>query len=29
MPPAADGRVLGFLCAIDHQPRQWTERDLT
>jgi serine phosphatase RsbU (regulator of sigma subunit) len=24
----ADGRVLGALCAIDHQPRQWSERDL-
>jgi serine phosphatase RsbU (regulator of sigma subunit) len=24
----ADGRVLGALCAIDHQPRQWTDREL-
>ncbi|WP_282759634.1 GAF domain-containing SpoIIE family protein phosphatase [Actinoplanes sandaracinus] len=22
----ADGRVLGSLCAIDHEPRQWTEQ---
>ena len=25
----ADGLVLGSLCAIDHVPRHWTERDLT
>ena len=24
----ADGRVLGSLCAIDHRPRQWTDREL-
>ena len=21
------GETLGSLCAIDHQPREWTERD--
>ncbi|MFF5082849.1 GAF domain-containing SpoIIE family protein phosphatase [Actinoplanes sp. NPDC000266] len=25
----ADGRVLGSLCAIDHQPRQWTGAELS
>jgi serine phosphatase RsbU (regulator of sigma subunit) len=25
----ADGNVLGSLCAIDHQPREWTEAELT
>ncbi len=24
----AEGRVLGSLCAIDHQPRKWTAEDL-
>ncbi|MEU0127655.1 MULTISPECIES: GAF domain-containing SpoIIE family protein phosphatase [unclassified Streptomyces] len=24
----ADGHVLGSLCAIDHQPREWTEGEL-
>lgn len=24
----AEGRVLGSLCAIDHEPREWTEREL-
>lgn len=24
----ADGHVLGSLCVIDHQPRQWTEAEL-
>ncbi|GAA4946746.1 SpoIIE family protein phosphatase [Actinoplanes utahensis] len=23
----AEGRVLGSLCAIDHEPRKWTERE--
>ena len=23
-----DGRALGALCAIDHQPRRWTEREI-
>ncbi|BBH69133.1 hypothetical protein ACTI_58180 [Actinoplanes sp. OR16] len=25
----ADGRVLGSLCAIDHEPRDWTEQELS
>jgi GAF domain-containing protein len=25
---AADGHVLGSLCAIDHEPRAWTEDDV-
>ncbi|MEU8240873.1 SpoIIE family protein phosphatase [Actinoplanes missouriensis] len=25
----ADGRVLGSLCAIDHEPRRWTEHELS
>jgi diguanylate cyclase (GGDEF)-like protein len=23
-----DGTVLGLICALDHEPRDWTERDL-
>ncbi|WP_229070027.1 SpoIIE family protein phosphatase [Actinoplanes sp. DH11] len=25
----AEGRVLGSLCAIDHEPRHWTEQELS
>ena len=28
VPPGERG-TLGSLCAIDHQPREWTERDCT
>lgn len=24
-----DGTVLGLMCALDHEPRDWTERDLS
>ena len=26
---AADGTVLGALCAVDHEPREWTEAELS
>jgi GAF domain-containing protein len=25
---APDGHVIGALCAIDHQPHDWTDEDL-
>ncbi|MEV6303030.1 SpoIIE family protein phosphatase [Actinoplanes sp. NPDC051861] len=25
----ADGRALGSLCAIDHEPRQWSEQEIS
>jgi diguanylate cyclase (GGDEF)-like protein len=24
-----DGNVMGLMCALDHEPREWTERDLS